>query len=580
SSETRSDLSDESPGLDVDLDQDPVAACNYDNPFSQEAECREYFGPWSLDALDAACGAVFTGVAGVLTEDDACSAEGIIGTCVSRPDEQGLWFRIRHYGGDEEVTANACESFLDGTWESSGGASESTEEVELSPLEQALNSMKSNDMVTVVPECVDDSCLQTLTDATEGISFTPLGTEAPTSGFIFYPGAQVDPRAYAPVAQRIAAHGFLVVVVPMPGNFALNGWDRANAIIASRPDIAAWYLGGHSMGGAMSAHFAAEFPGVLSGLVLWAAYPGEMDDLSQSDLPVMSIYGANDGVATVEEIEATKGLLPPNTHYVELPGANHAQFGLYGEQAGDLVADIDSASQHQQVSASTTWFMAAGESPVSPAIWPGFAEADNAGWCLNAQKIIALDGAEEAPLPIVVETHDNTKEFGLSKSAIEAGTLQVQTFLNHHGNPGYLEAPPLLVRDVWCKLKTRWAIADALQTSPTGTDLSCADVNAAVVNWALTQVPEAAGQSYLTQAAPVVLDPDVEYETGVEWLEEGQLTIEYSETEGAVHIQSGSLKVGNDLEIPEAYRNVVYCKLVSPHEALRWVLTATPASDL
>jgi len=41
------------------------------------------------------------------------------------------------------------------------------------------------------------------------------------SGFIMYPGGRVDARSYAPAAHSIAAHGFLVVIVPMPLNLAI-----------------------------------------------------------------------------------------------------------------------------------------------------------------------------------------------------------------------------------------------------------------------------------------------------------------------------------------------------------------------
>ena len=58
--------------------------------------------------------------------------------------------------------------------------------------------------------------------------FQPTGA-APTTGLIFYPGAKVDPRAYAPAAHQLAAAGNLVVIVPMPLNLAVFGAGRAGA---------------------------------------------------------------------------------------------------------------------------------------------------------------------------------------------------------------------------------------------------------------------------------------------------------------------------------------------------------------
>ena len=44
-------------------------------------------------------------------------------------------------------------------------------------------------------------------------------------GLIIYPGARVLPAAYGPLAQRIAAHGYLVVVASMPLNLAVLDID-------------------------------------------------------------------------------------------------------------------------------------------------------------------------------------------------------------------------------------------------------------------------------------------------------------------------------------------------------------------
>ena len=54
-----------------------------------------------------------------------------------------------------------------------------------------------------------------------------------------------------------------------------------------------------------------------------------------------------------------------------------------------------------------------------------------------------------------------------------------------------------------------------------------------------------------------------------------------SESNKRFSIRSPSLKVDDqsnlpeDERIPEIYRNVVYCKLMAPAEALRWIYTIT-----
>ncbi|MEZ4737454.1 MAG: alpha/beta fold hydrolase [Caldilineaceae bacterium] len=103
-----------------------------------------------------------------------------------------------------------------------------------------------------------------------------------------------------------------MVIVPMPLNLAAFAPNRAQEVIAAYPTIQQWAIGGHSLGGAMAAAFAADHPDAVDALILWASYPGQQDSLARrSDLAVTSIYGTQDGLATVEKLEAARSLLPP-----------------------------------------------------------------------------------------------------------------------------------------------------------------------------------------------------------------------------------------------------------------------------
>ena len=177
--------------------------------------------------------------------------------------------------------------------------------------------------------------------------------EDPNAGLILYPGGRVDARAYAPTARTIADEGYLVVVVPMPLNLAVFDPDAASAVMAAHPEVTTWAIGGHSLGGAMVARFVYQNPGAVEGLVLWAAYPAESDDLSARDLAVVSIYGTRDGLATGEKIDASRPLLPPDTRWVAIEGGNHAQFGWYGPQGRDNAATISRTAQQEEIIAAT-----------------------------------------------------------------------------------------------------------------------------------------------------------------------------------------------------------------------------------
>ncbi|HEM55323.1 MAG: alpha/beta hydrolase [Athalassotoga sp.] len=212
----------------------------------------------------------------------------------------------------------------------------------MNAMPQALESMKSNHSVKVTYE--------------NWITFTPRDA-TPTVGFIFYPGAKVDPRSYAPEMSEIASHGFLTVIVPMPLNLAIFGVDKAGEVIKDYPYIKKWVIGGHSLGGVMAVSYAKSNKNKINGIVLWASYPDDSDDLSNSSIPTLVIYATNDGLATPQKIEDAKHLLPQNTEYVRILGGDHAQFGWYGDQDGDNPATITRSDQQKIIVNATLNFL-------------------------------------------------------------------------------------------------------------------------------------------------------------------------------------------------------------------------------
>ncbi|MGL5693964.1 MAG: alpha/beta hydrolase, partial [Peptostreptococcaceae bacterium] len=176
----------------------------------------------------------------------------------------------------------------------------------------------------------------------KNISFTPKNIKA-TKGFIFYPGAKVEPKSYAPLCKEIAKEGYEVIIADMPLNLAIFSYNKAEKIIKQYSDINTWVVGGHSLGGTMAAKFASD-NNMVDGVVLLAAYPMG-DELKNMGKDVISIWGSKDGVVNFENLIKSKEKLPKDTTYVEIEGANHAQFGDYGEQKGDQEATIDRQSQ-------------------------------------------------------------------------------------------------------------------------------------------------------------------------------------------------------------------------------------------
>ena len=164
------------------------------------------------------------------------------------------------------------------------------------------------------------------------------------NAMVFYPGAKVDERAYIPLLYRFAEEGMDVCLVKMPFHLAVFGIDKADEVMPQY-DYENWYIGGHSLGGAMAAVYAARHPENLTGVVLLAAYPTKQLD---EGLQAVTVYGSEDRVLNRKKLEQGRPFLPEKAVWLEIPGGNHAQFGDYGVQKGDGTASISAQEQLRQ----------------------------------------------------------------------------------------------------------------------------------------------------------------------------------------------------------------------------------------
>lgn len=187
------------------------------------------------------------------------------------------------------------------------------------------------------------------------ICFTPKNT-TPTEGFILYPAAKVDARAYSKLCKNISLQGYKVVVVDMPFNFAPFGKNKANEVIEKYDDIQKWVIGGDSMGGLMATRYLNSNLEKIDGVVLISSYP--LDSyLKEIDMDVLSIWGSKDGVIDFQALIDAKQKLPETTIYLEIEGANHSQFGNYGTYKNDESALISEEEQQQKAVESIVNFI-------------------------------------------------------------------------------------------------------------------------------------------------------------------------------------------------------------------------------
>ncbi len=178
----------------------------------------------------------------------------------------------------------------------------------------------------------------------------PEGVDAAERALIFYPGGLVRPEAYLPLLAEITDTADIpTVLIPMPLDLAVLAPRRALKVLDTPPQfltgVTQWYVGGHSLGGAMATELIGDEAERFAGLFLLASYPADSNDLTGLPLPVISISAEYDTVASGEEIEASRQRLPEDTLYAVIPGGNHAGFGDYGPQSGDGVATITAEKQ-------------------------------------------------------------------------------------------------------------------------------------------------------------------------------------------------------------------------------------------
>ena len=172
---------------------------------------------------------------------------------------------------------------------------------------------------------------------TYGDNYIAIGSPEQTDrALIFYPGGKVEYLAYYPLLERLSQNGITCILVKMPFNLAVFDLNTADEIMRDFPEIAHWYIGGHSLGGAMASSYASKHQEEVEGLILLGAYVyGEYPKDK-----ALTLYGEHDGVLNRSKVDYTENV-------VVIDDGNHAQFGNYGHQKGDGDATITADEQQR-----------------------------------------------------------------------------------------------------------------------------------------------------------------------------------------------------------------------------------------
>ena len=161
------------------------------------------------------------------------------------------------------------------------------------------------------------------------------------TALIFYPGAKVEYTSYMPMFTQLASQGIDCYLVEMPFHIAFFGTDAADDILKNS-SYNHYFMAGHSLGGVVASSYVNKTDNI-DGLILLASYPTQ-----EIHKPVLSIYGSNDKVFTIEKYNEAKPLIKSNFTELIIDGGNHGQFAYYGNQSGDGIANISASNQQSQ----------------------------------------------------------------------------------------------------------------------------------------------------------------------------------------------------------------------------------------
>jgi len=166
--------------------------------------------------------------------------------------------------------------------------------------------------------------------------FNPDKEKDLKKAYIFYPGGKVQETAYAPLLQKLSGEGLTCILMKMPFRLAVFDVNAADRVFAEFTDIQSFYIGGHSLGGAMASSYAVKRSTGIKGLILLGAYP-----VKQTEIPTLILYGSEDKILNRKKLQGLTGI-----H--EIMGGNHALFGDYGIQKGDGEATISREAQQEE----------------------------------------------------------------------------------------------------------------------------------------------------------------------------------------------------------------------------------------
>jgi hypothetical protein len=197
-------------------------------------------------------------------------------------------------------------------------------------------------------------------------------------------------------------------------------------------------------------------------------------------------------------------------------------------------------------------------------------------WCLESQRVVA--GFDETTLPddmILNDLYEERDDWSSRKSQVDADEdppVEIRVWIEPYCDVE-LPAPTDLSERIYCKMPNQDRISGILEITPANEPGTCKSRNEAVFEWALDQLTSEERDAYERSGHQITFLEDEVVGTGGQWL---GLTADFelSADGTSYEIGSPSLQSAFNPDDPDnqTLEGVHYCKLVTPAQALYWVL--------
>ena len=187
----------------------------------------------------------------------------------------------------------------------------------------------------------------TVSETDNMISVLPGFISDKNVGLIIYGGERINKECYYPLMKELASKGYYCYLPTTFGNLPILNMEGAEFPIRKTPDIKNWYIIAHAQACEVAAKYAKGHANSLKGLIYLGGY-SKKNDLSGSELQLLSIHGSRDTIFSLEKFEKAKANDPKGAVYQVINGGNNSGFADCGLLRKDTIATIDVSEQLKQ----------------------------------------------------------------------------------------------------------------------------------------------------------------------------------------------------------------------------------------